>query len=63
MKCKFCEKHPNKKGLPHGGGAGDVQQPPQQQENSRMIRTIQIQLLLSKTLHRQLFIVCLLKMK
>ena len=32
------------------------QQPPQQQRNSRTMRTIQIQLLLSNTLHRQLFI-------
>ena len=37
------------------------QQPPQQQRNSRTMRTIQIQLLLSNTLHRQLFIQNLLK--
>ena len=47
--------------LPRRGGQD--QQPPQQQENSRTMRMIQIQLLLSKTLHRQLFIVCLLIMK
>ncbi len=39
------------------------QQPPQQQENRRTIRMIQIQLLLSKMLQRQLFIVNLLDMK
>ena len=45
-----------------GEGSGErVQQPPQQQENSRTMRTIQIQLLLSNTLHRQLFIANLLK--
>ena len=37
------------------------QQPPQQQENRRTMRMIQIQLLLSNTLHRQLFIVNLPK--
>jgi hypothetical protein len=37
------------------------QQPPQQQRNSRMMMAIQIQLLLSNTLHRQLFMVNLRK--
>ena len=41
-------------------GKGD-QQPPQQLRNSRTMRMIQIQLLLSNTLHRQLFIVNLRK--
>ena len=49
----------SKKGdLPEGRPpCGGNQQPqPPQQRNSRTMRTIQIQLLLSNTLHRQLFI-------
>ena len=37
--------------------AGDQQPQPPQQRNRRTMRMIQIQLLLSNTLHRQLFIV------